>query len=62
MHTAHARLHVVGAKVADLAGGDGIVKVTIEGDWQAVLEAQKDRVNEWNATLDGRFPDLKSAE
>ncbi len=45
-----------------IAGSDGIVSVTIDGDWQAVVAAQKDRVDEWNATLDGRFPNLKPAE
>ena len=45
-----------------IAGGDAIVKVTIDGDWQAALEAQKDRVAEWNTTLDQRFPQLRPAE
>ena len=45
-----------------IQGGDVMVKVSIEGDWQAVLEAQKDRVAEWNATLDASFPQLRPAE
>jgi peptidyl-prolyl cis-trans isomerase B (cyclophilin B) len=50
------------AVVDAIAGGDRIEKVTVEGDWQGVLSAQQDRVAEWNATLDERFPDLKPVD
>jgi peptidyl-prolyl cis-trans isomerase B (cyclophilin B) len=34
--------------------GDTIEKVTVEGDVDALLAAQADRVKEWNAVLDAR--------
>ena len=34
--------------------GDVIEKVTVEGDVDALLAAQADRVKEWNAVLDER--------
>lgn len=37
--------------VDDIAGGDKITKMTIHGDPAALLEAQKDRVAEWNKKL-----------
>ena len=49
---------VVGAddqKVVDaVQGGDGIETIRIIGDASALLEAQKERVAQWNATLDQR--------
>lgn len=44
-----------------IAGGDSMNSVTITGDWEAVLEAQKDRVADWDAALDAKFPDLGKA-
>lgn len=44
-----------------IAGEDTMNSVTIAGDWESVLEAQKDRVAEWNAALDAKFPDLGKA-
>ena len=42
-----------GMEVVDsIKTGDGIDKVTVEGDVDAVLAAKADRVAEWNATLD----------
>jgi peptidyl-prolyl cis-trans isomerase B (cyclophilin B) len=42
-------------KVVDaIAQDDNIEKVTLEGDVDAVLENQHDRVKEWNAALDAR--------
>ncbi|MCB1645958.1 MAG: peptidylprolyl isomerase [Pseudomonadales bacterium] len=38
--------------------GDEIISITIEGDAEALLEAQKDRVAEWNAALAKSFPNL----
>jgi peptidyl-prolyl cis-trans isomerase B (cyclophilin B) len=38
--------------------GDKIIKVTISGDADALLESQKDRVQTWNDTLAKSFPDL----
>ncbi len=42
------------AVVDAIAQGDRIRKVTIEGDADALLEAQADRVAEWNRALDAR--------
>ncbi len=42
------------AVVDAIAQGDRIRKVTIEGDADALLEAQAERVAEWNRTLDAR--------
>jgi peptidyl-prolyl cis-trans isomerase B (cyclophilin B) len=50
------------AVVDAIAGGDRIESITVDGDWQAAITAQQDRVAGWNETLDGRFPDLKPAE
>ncbi len=36
-----------------IAQGDTIVSITIEGDTDALLEAQAARVEEWNRVLDG---------
>lgn len=41
-----------------IAQGDKIVKITIAGDSDALLEAQKDRVTAWNDALIKSFPDL----
>ncbi len=43
-----------------IAGGDRIESITIEGDL-AVLAEQAERLAEWNAKLDKRFPDLRPA-
>jgi len=45
-----------------IATGDALEKIVIEGDWESALAAQKDRVSEWNATLDERFPKLRPAD
>lgn len=42
--------------------GDTIDKVVIEGDWQAVLEAQASRVEDWNNHLEARFEGLRGVE
>ncbi|HHL31486.1 MAG TPA: peptidylprolyl isomerase [Oceanospirillales bacterium] len=36
-----------------IAGGDDIKSITIEGDTDAILAAQADRVAEWNKAIDG---------
>ena len=36
-----------------IAGGDGLKKITIEGDTAALLEKMADDVAKWNARLDG---------
>ncbi len=41
-----------------IAGGDKIVKVTVEGDVDALLAAQQDRITDWDAALAKDFPDL----
>ncbi len=35
-----------------IAGRDGLVKVTIEGDTAALMDQMKDKVEAWNKTLD----------
>jgi peptidyl-prolyl cis-trans isomerase B (cyclophilin B) len=63
--------HSVFGRVADqddqqvvdaIAAGDRITAITVDGDWQAALAAQADRVRDWNAALDDRFPSLRAAE
>ena len=39
--------------VNDIAQGDSIVSIKIEGDTDALLEAHSDRIEEWNAKLNG---------
>jgi peptidyl-prolyl cis-trans isomerase B (cyclophilin B) len=39
--------------------GDVINSITIEGDVQPLLEANRARVEEWNRVLDQGFPDLR---
>ena len=62
-HTVFGR--VVASKDQDVVnavrGGDRIHAVRIEGDASALLEAQADRVADWNKALDRRFPDLNPA-
>ena len=41
------------AVVDAIAQGDSSESVTIEGDTDALLDAQGDRIAEWNARLDG---------
>jgi len=41
--------------------GDTIETVTIQGDTTALMASMKDRLNEWNAALDQKFPDLSPA-
>ncbi|MCB0287534.1 MAG: peptidylprolyl isomerase, partial [Calditrichaeota bacterium] len=46
-------------KVVDsIRQGDTITKVSIDGDTEAIFESVKDRVSEWNQTLDRNFPNL----
>lgn len=40
--------------VNKIAGGDRMTKVTLEGDWSALKEKVKDRIAEWNKTLDNK--------
>ncbi len=40
------------AVVDSVEGGDGIVKVEIQGDTDELMDAQAGRVAEWNTTLD----------
>jgi peptidyl-prolyl cis-trans isomerase B (cyclophilin B) len=39
------------AVVNAIQGGDKMTKVTVQGDASALLEAHKDRVDEWNAAI-----------
>jgi peptidyl-prolyl cis-trans isomerase B (cyclophilin B) len=45
-----------------IAAGDRITAIAVEGDWQAALATQAQRVGEWDAALDARFPRLRAAE
>lgn len=46
-------------KVVDsINQGDQIVKLTIDGDTTDLFEKTKDRIDEWNQTIDKNFPDL----
>ena len=38
--------------------GDTIISMTAIGDVDQLLEANADRVAEWNATLDQKYPNL----
>ncbi|MBD3649254.1 MAG: peptidylprolyl isomerase [Pseudomonadales bacterium] len=44
--------------VNDIAQGDKIVSVSISGDYEDLLAAQQDRVDEWNEVLKQNFPNL----
>jgi len=44
--------------VNTIVQGDKIVKITVSGDAEALLESQKDRVDAWNDALAKKFPDL----
>jgi len=45
-----------------IAKGDAIASITIGGDWPDLLAGQRARLDEWNATLDARFPRLRAAD
>ena len=52
-HTVFGRV-TSGQDVVDaVEQGDSIESITIEGDATALLDAQKDNVEEWNEVLDG---------
>ena len=42
--------------VNQIRRGDRIMKVTITGDTTALLSQQKEKIEEWNNTLDARYP------
>lgn len=43
------------AVIDEIEQGDQIQSITIAGDFEAVLEAQKDRLDEWNPILDANL-------
>jgi peptidyl-prolyl cis-trans isomerase B (cyclophilin B) len=47
--------------VNTIAQGDTVTEVVIEGEIPAEVKALQSRVDEWNATLDQNFPNLKPA-
>lgn len=57
---------VFGAVVSDadmevvnaIAQGDTLDNIIIEGDTDALMESQKDRIAEWDKGIDASFPDL----
>ncbi len=44
--------------VNNIAQGDQIISITIEGDTSGLLEKNKDRVAKWNEALNQSFPNL----
>ena len=42
--------------VNQIAQGDKMVKVTIEGDTATVMEKAKSQLESWNKVLDSKFP------
>lgn len=44
--------------VNSIEQGDRIVSITITGDVNELLEAQKDRIAEWDEAISKQFPDL----
>ena len=42
--------------VNSIVQGDKMVKLTVEGDVAPLLEAQKERIEQWNKVLDKKFP------
>lgn len=44
------------AVVNSIVQGDKIVSVRIDGDTKALMEKTKDKVADWNKTLDAKFP------
>lgn len=45
--------------VNDIAQGDAINNITIEGDASSLLASQQDKIDQWNEALDANFPHLK---
>ena len=50
------------AVVDSIVQGDKIIEVIVDGDISEIKEKYKERLDEWNATLDSRFSDLKEAK
>ncbi|MEN8258292.1 MAG: peptidylprolyl isomerase [Thermodesulfobacteriota bacterium] len=46
--------------VNNIAQGDAINNITIEGDASSLLASQQDMVDQWNDALDANFPHLKA--
>ena len=46
--------------VNQIAQGDKIISVTIEGDIAELMESVKPMIDKWNAALDANFPKLSS--
>lgn len=45
--------------VDSIEQGDTIVDIRIDGDYQALLDQNVDRIEEWNKKIDANFPDLE---
>ena len=61
VHTVFGLIHSGRDIIRQIRVGDTINAITIEGNARALLERNKDRVYEWNRSLDLLFPDLKPA-
>lgn len=48
--------------VNQLRRRDTINSIVIEGDFSALFERRRERLDEWNAILDVEFPDLRPAQ
>ena len=55
-HTVFGKVTAGQDIVNAIAQGDKMVKLTVNGDLSALLEAQKARIAEWNKVLDKKFP------
>lgn len=47
------------AVVNKIVQGDKIISVTIDGDYNTLLESQKENITQWNKVIDEEFPNLK---
>lgn len=59
LHTLFGLIHSGKDVILQIKQGDTINSITIKGDAKGFLEKHKDKVYEWNKTLDLNFPDLR---
>ena len=61
LHTVFGKILNGREFIRQIARGDEIISITIEGNARAFLERNADRVYQWNAILDENFPELREA-